>query len=104
MKHDSYYISLKPDIKGNHLVHRLWCPFVPDRRERLSLGKFINAEEAGEMAGRFIAKPGRCIFCCAGHHGTRSHAVSSGIYSDIDLDASDIPDPGLDIALVCGIN
>lgn len=62
---DKYYVSLRPRTNDQHAVHREGCPFLPENSERIYLGRFTSARQAGEAGKKYFLKSCGCRFCLA---------------------------------------
>jgi hypothetical protein len=58
-----YYLAIRPQTNENHAVHKEGCPFLPDNKRRIYLGKFDSGQDAVTEGQRYFSKTNCCLFC-----------------------------------------
>lgn len=65
---DFYYVNDKPQITGEHEVHKDGCTYLPDIENRTFLGMFSTCKEAVEKAREKYNNVDGCYFCSYACH------------------------------------
>ena len=58
-----YYVNKLAQANGDHEVHREWCGFMPDRKNRIFLGDFPDCRSAVRAAIRRYPRADGCFYC-----------------------------------------
>jgi hypothetical protein len=78
-----YYVSIRPQINGQHALHKEDCPFLPEDERRIYLGMFRSGQNAIlEVQKRFSATT-VCRFCLKEHQPERTEPA----YSDMSINS-----------------
>lgn len=62
----SYYVNNRPQLTGEHEVHKDGCAYLPT--ERTYLGEFFNCKEAVVAARSYYSKVDGCFWCSKDCH------------------------------------
>ncbi|EOO05017.1 hypothetical protein IAW_05836 [Bacillus cereus str. Schrouff] len=67
-----YYVSLRVDDDGNHKLHTDNCVYLPDIKNRIYLGFFLNCQDALLAAtAKFMFRSfDDCCLCCNECHAS----------------------------------
>ena len=66
---DLYFVSKIPMPGDIHEVHKLYCLYLPEIRERISLGYFIDLSEAiAEAETIYHLNADGCRYYCTDYH------------------------------------
>ena len=66
---DLYFVSKIPQPGEIHEIHKSFCLYLPEIRERISLGYFNNLSEAlAEAATIYHFSVDSCRYCCTNYH------------------------------------
>lgn len=61
-----FYVVKRPGLNELHSVHTDGCPFLPDEKKRIFLGKFISVSEARHEGNKYFNNNCGCRFCTTG--------------------------------------
>jgi hypothetical protein len=78
-----YYLSIRPQINGQHALHKEDCPFLPEDEKRIYLGIFGSGEDAKEEGHRHFARTTVCRFCSKEHQSEKH----SSAFHESDINA-----------------
>lgn len=62
----SYYVNNKPQLTGEHEVHKEACVFLPS--DKTYLGVFLNCKDAVAAARNYYNKVDGCFLCSRDCH------------------------------------
>ena len=65
-----YCVNKNTQDNGDHEVHEMTCPELPDEANQLALGTFSNCEDAVEAAKRIYPQSNGCKICSKPCHTT----------------------------------
>jgi hypothetical protein len=60
-----YYLKSEPNDRGDHVVHREDCQFLPNEENRKALGEAAKAETALARAEDEADRVKPCRTCCS---------------------------------------
>jgi hypothetical protein len=72
-----YYVSIRPQINGQHALHKEDCPFLPEDEKRIYLGIFASSQDAIMEGQRHFSGTNVCRFCLKEHQPERRETVFS---------------------------
>jgi hypothetical protein len=58
-----YYLNKRSLLNGYFPVHKENCPFLPERKNRIDLGKYDNCYDAVNKAQNLILNSDGCYYC-----------------------------------------
>jgi hypothetical protein len=59
-----YYVKTEPNDRGDHVVHREDCQYVPNPENRKALGEAAKSETAVNRAADEFDPVKGCATCC----------------------------------------
>lgn len=65
-----YVVNKRAQPNGDHEVHELTCPYVPDPANRHALGDFASCAPAVQAAKKVFAQSNGCRTCSLPCHTT----------------------------------
>ncbi len=99
-----YFIVIRPQTNEHHSVHKDGCPFLPDGRKRIYLGRFRSSHEAVIEGKRHFDKSDRCLFCTKENNfNERKNVYAEIAFSQNILTIDRFPVTS-ETAFQCGIN
>lgn len=63
-----YYVNQNEQPTGEHEVHKEECFRMPELKNRIYLGYFLNANEAVKEARKYFNKVDGCYYCANEAH------------------------------------
>jgi hypothetical protein len=63
-----YYVNKNKQKTGEHEVHNIDCPYLPDVENRMYLGDFSNCKDAVREAKKHYDDVDGCYYCCKACH------------------------------------
>jgi hypothetical protein len=81
---ESFFINLKPGVSVKHFIHRSNCPFLPDERNRVSLGSFRSAREALMDGRKYFTGTESCPFCSKDQDTNKEQHSSAELHGNHD--------------------
>lgn len=60
---EKYFLSLKPLVRGDYLIHKADCPFIPEFPDRKKIGEFDSPLIALTASVMNFGKASLCPFC-----------------------------------------
>ena len=63
-----YYVNKNEQSNGDHEVHKESCEYLPEEKNRISLGEFENCKEAIRRARMFYEQVNGYVYCSKEWH------------------------------------
>lgn len=63
-----YCVNRNAQPTGEHEVHKEGCYRMPEPRNQLYLGYFLNANDAAREARKYFNDVDGCYYCCSEAH------------------------------------
>ena len=60
---ENYFLSLKPLVRGDYLIHKEGCPFIPGIANRIKIGEFDSPFVALTASVVNFGKATLCPYC-----------------------------------------
>jgi hypothetical protein len=99
-----YYISIRQQVNGSHIIHIDGCPLIPDRGKTIFLGIFDSPERAMKEGKGHFRKSDYCPYCLKEHHLRRKKQALFRLLAEMDLETSDKITSPWESTLIYGVN
>jgi hypothetical protein len=99
-----YYISIRQQVNGSHIIHIEGCPLLPEQGKTIFLGIFDTPESAMKEGKDHFRKSDYCPFCLKEHHLKRKKPATIRLFAEMDLITSDRVVAPWESTMVCGVN
>ncbi|MEX0288901.1 MAG: hypothetical protein AB3N14_07295 [Flavobacteriaceae bacterium] len=58
-----YYVTINGETRGEHEVHKKECIWLPERKNRVPLGRFMKSRHAVQKAKKYFKRAKGCYYC-----------------------------------------
>lgn len=99
-----YYISIRQQVNGSHIIHTSDCPLLPDRGKTIHLGIFNSPERAMKKGKDHFSKSDYCPYCLKEHHLRRKKQALFRLLAEMDLVTPGKITVPWESTMVCGVN
>ncbi len=59
-----YFVNKNSQLTGIHKIHKETCTRMPNKCNKIHLGKFYTDYAAKDEARKYYANSGYCSYCC----------------------------------------
>ena len=59
-----YFVDKEASKNGVRTIHKYGCRLMPEKAERIPVGRFVRAEDALRLSRRYYNRVETCATCC----------------------------------------
>jgi hypothetical protein len=101
---EKYFIAVRPQLNGNHSVHKDNCPFLPEYGKRKYLGQFTDPNDALNEGKKHYSSSHNCLFCTKKQESKLKDLVLAEITEISNLLTSERVTVALENTFMCCVN